>query len=172
MKLHDLYSILGGNEVVFDETKFDHVINTPPMLISTFYRSDCRTLDKLEPNGFSPKVPANSDDIYRFVKACCTLTQNEAMQLSFANEFRSSSEYAKYGDYFVSTAVDCGQKCGIEYKIEGLEMAFHKVTNTAVGGLYIGISQSDWKKPIRAVKLSKNEVVFLDSIPMSYIRQI
>lgn len=30
MKLHDLYSILGGNEVVFDETKFDHVINTPP----------------------------------------------------------------------------------------------------------------------------------------------
>ena len=51
-------------------------------------------------------------------------------------------------------------------------MAFHKVTNTAVGGLYIGISQSDWKKPIRAVKLSRNEVVFLDSIPMSYIRQI
>ena len=82
MELHDLYSILDGNEVVFDETKFDDVINTTPIQISTFYRSDCRTLAKLAPNGFSPKVLADSDDIYRFVKACCTLTRREAMDLS------------------------------------------------------------------------------------------
>lgn len=172
MKLHDLYSILDGNEVVFDETKFYEVINTTPIRISTFYRSDNRTLVGLAPDGFAPRKAADSDDIYRFIKACCTLTRKEAVDFAIANQFRSSSEYSECGDYFVSTAVDCGQKSGREYKIDGLKMAFYKVTDKSGGALYIGISQSDWKKPIRAIKLNNYEVVFLDPIPMRYISEI
>lgn len=172
MRPIDLFSILDGEEVMFDETKFNDVINNAPSEISVFYRSDKRTIKELMPNGFAPKNQADNNNIINFIKACCTLTNKEAAEFAFINQFRSSSEFSKYGDYFVSTAVDCGQKGGNEYKIEGLKMSFYKVSDKPGGSLYIGISQDDWSKPIRAIKMNNNEVVFLDAIPMDFIKKI
>lgn len=172
MKPIDLFSILDGKEVKFDETKFNDVIKNAPLEITDFYRSDTRTKEELMQNGFAPKNQADNKNIINFIKACCTLTKYEAVEFASINQFRSSSEYSKYGDYFVSTAVDCGQKGGNEYKIEGIKMSFYKVTDKPGGSLYIGISQDDWSKPIRAIKMNNNEVVFLDAIPMDFIKKI
>lgn len=171
MNTQELFSILDGNKVKFEETKFNEVINKPPFEITTFYRSDNRTISELAPNGFAPRRQADNENIVNFIKACCTLTTSQAITLANANQFRSSNEYSDYGDYFVSTAIDCGQKGGNDYIIDGLKMSFYEVLGKAGGSLCIGISQNDWEKPIRAIKLNRYEVVFLDAIPMEYIKE-
>ena len=172
MNTQELFSILDGKSETCDATKFNEVINKSPFKITTFYRSDNRTISELAPNGFAPRRQADNENIVNFIKACCTLTRKEAIDLAFMNQFRSTSEYSDYGDYFVSTAIDCGHKGGIEYEIDGLEMSFYEIVDKVGGSLCIGISQDDWGKPIRAIKLNDKEVVFLDAIPMEYIKKI
>lgn len=164
-------SFLDGNSETFDATKFNEVTKESPFIIETFYRSDNRTISELAPNGFAPRRQADNENIVNFIKACCTISEQEARDFAFMNQYRSTSEYSNYGDYFVSTAIDCGHKGGNEYKIDGLKMFFYKVVDKVRGSFCVGISQNDWGKPIRAIKLNDKEVVFLDAIPMEYIKE-
>ncbi len=168
MKIDDLFSILKGANVPFDENAFDRVLHSgTKVLIKNFYRGDTRSMAKLTVDGFKPKEIANEKDKLNFIKACCSLTRKEAIDLAVANQFRYGSEY---GGFFVSTGLDTTQMHGYSYAILGLEMTFYEVVDKAGGALCIGINQNDWTKPIRAIKMNNTEVVFLDAIPAKFIK--
>lgn len=174
MEINDLFSILKGANVPFNDEAFDQVLNTGTKeIVKNFYRGDTRSLQELKKvDGFKPKLIAKEEDKLNFIKACCSLTSKEAVGLAMANQFRSSSVYSEYGGFFVSTGLDTSQMSGNEYAIDGLEMTFYKAIDKAGGPLCIGINQNDWSKPIRAIKLNNTEVVFLDAIPAKFINQV
>ncbi|MBR5988602.1 MAG: hypothetical protein IK003_03620 [Prevotella sp.] len=139
---------------------------------SRFYRGDDRAESEIKEKGFAPIRQASEAGIINFLGAVASIKKiGVAQLLAMWNEFRSSLETAKYGEYFVSASFTDAQKGKYKYIITfPVNIVFYDVIRLASGPISIGVYNHEGVR-IRVLKLNKNEAVFLDPIPAAFIQE-
>ena len=138
---------------------------------SRFYRDDNRDESVINEVGFAPISQASEAGIINFLGAVASIKKKSlAQQLAMWNQFRSSLETAKFGEFFVSTSFTDAQEGEYRYIISfPVNIVFYDVIRLASGPMSIGMYDHEGIR-IRVLRLNKNEAVFLDPIPAAFIQ--